>query len=176
MAWFHRAWRLAVLASALGLGACQSTGPALAPSPSGVPVAMEIIGPPPAVRTAFANEMAGAAAERQVDLVGVDAPARYRLRGYLSSGTSPEGQGELTYVWEVFDQQKRRARRLAGTSPMEGAATDWAALDRDALGRVAAQSMDEIALFLREAKAGQPAGATAAAAEPSDPGLALAAP
>jgi len=168
-------WRLAAFAAALGLAACQGTG--LSGSPAGVPVSVESIdGPPPAVATAFASALVGAAADRQVDLVALGSPARYRMRGYLSSGTGPDGSPELAFVWDVFDAEKRRARRLAGSSPV-ATDGDWAALDRDALENLAAKSMDEIALFLAEAKTGTPlAVATQEAAAPAEPGLALAAP
>jgi hypothetical protein len=143
------------------LGACQSTGSGLAGfgrSPAGVPVAVESIdGPPAPLQTALADELAAAATQRQVDLVTDGAPARYRVRGYVTAGSTPEGEPALAYVWDVFDGEKRRARRLSGASPLGPASTDpapdpWAGLDREALARLASDSMAEIASFLADSK------------------------
>lgn len=162
MAFLRYPVRLAAAGLFLGLAACQSAG--LGGSPAGVPIAVEIIdGPPAAVRTALASELVEAANERQVEIVGTGAPARYRLRGYLSTETAPEGETSLAFVWDVFDAEKRRAKRLTGSSPIRSAAANpWNGLDKEALAKLAAQSMDEIAGFLSEAKAMQTADATRA--------------
>ena len=158
------ALRLAAAGLLIGLCAGQGAGP-LAESPAGVPIAVEIIdGPPAPVKTALASELATAASSRQVDLVGSDAAARFRVRGYLSTETDAEGTTTLAYVWDVFDAEKRRAKRLTGSSPIRNASPDpWTGLDREALARLAALSMDEIAAFLSEAKS---AGTAALAAAP----------
>ena len=151
--------QLAAAGLFLGLAACQSAG--LGGSPAGVPIAVEIIdGPPAPVRTALAGELVAAANERQVEIVATGAPARYRVRGYLSTETNPEGETSLAFVWDVFDAEKRRAKRLTGSSPIRSAAANpWSGLDKEALAKLAAQSMDEIAGFLSEAKAVQTADA-----------------
>lgn len=154
--------QLAAAGLMAALAACQTAGPA--GSPAGVPIAMEIgDGPPSPVRTAFASELVAAASERQVEIVGVGAPARYRARGYLSAETSAQGETSLAFVWDVFDAQKRRATRLTGSSPVRAAAANpWSGLDKEALAKLAAQSMDEIAGFLAESKGTRTADAGAA--------------
>ena len=112
-------------------------------------------GAPSPVRTAFASALLAAASDRQVDLVGSTAQARYRVRGYLSAEATEDGSTALAYVWDVFDTSKRRTRRLAGLSPIPVAAgRSWEGLDKAALARLAAQSMDEIAGFLSESGGG----------------------
>jgi hypothetical protein len=149
-----KAARLAIAALTLALGACQAS---LGGSPEGVPVALESIdGAPAPVRTALADELAAAASERRVELVGSSAEARYRVRGYLSTETE-DGQTKVAYVWDVFDAQNRRAKRLAGSSPAglspAGIASgSISATDREALARLAQASMDEIAGFLSASK------------------------
>jgi hypothetical protein len=160
----------AALLSCASLGACQSTGSGLAGfgrSPAGVPVAVESIdGPPAPLQTALADELAAAATQQQVDLVTDGAPARYRVRGYVTTSTTPEGEPALAYVWDVFDGEKRRTRRLSGTSPLKTASTDpvpdpWSGLDREALTRLASDSMAEIASFLADSKMEVAAGPSA---------------
>jgi hypothetical protein len=135
----------------VSLGACQGS---LTGSPEGVPVALESIdGAPAPVRTALIGELATAASDRKVELVGSSAEARYRVRGYLSTETS-DGVTTVAYVWDVFDAQKRRAKRLAGSSPVRVPSGSISSLDKETLAKLAQSSMDEIAEFLTAAKAG----------------------
>jgi len=152
MAGMKHAGRLAVMILTGALGACQGS---LGGSPEGVPVALESIdGAPPPIRTALLDEMTNAATSRKVDLVGASAEVRYRVRGYLSTSTE-DGETKVAYVWDVFDAQKRRAKRLEGTSPAPAASIS--ALDKAALAKLAQASMEEIAEFLTAAKSETPA-------------------
>lgn len=166
------ALRLAGAAAFAALSACQSGGLALNGSPEGVPVAVESIeGPPVPVKTAFASELATAATNRRVELVGADGEARYRVRGYVSTETGAEGETVLAFVWDVFDAEKHRAKRLTGSSPVRtaspGSPVDpWAGLDKETLAKLASKSMDEIAVFLSETKAETKRGAEAGTAPP----------
>jgi hypothetical protein len=151
----------ALLALAGGLSGCQSTGASpfsAAGTPAGKPIAFESIeGPPPRVRSALDEELASAAHARQVEIVGSGAQPRYRVRGYLTTERTADGGTALAFVWDVFDAGRRRAQRVAGTSPIRVAPrkNPWDGLDKEALARLAAKSMDEIAGFL-SADAGAP--------------------
>jgi hypothetical protein len=148
--------RLAAIMLTAVLGACQGTFSA---SPEGVPVALESIdGAPAPIRTALTEELATAATDRKVDLVGASAEARYRVRGYLSTATEG-GETKVSYVWDVFDSQKRRAKRLEGSSPVPAASIS--SLDKHALAKLAQASMGEIADFLSAAKSETPSAAEA---------------
>jgi hypothetical protein len=141
------------VAVACALASCQSGGGfgLSQGSPAGKPIAFESIeGPPPAVQTALAGELASAASARQVELVGKDSAARYRVRGYLTAQPTADGGTALAFVWDVFDAQARRAQRVTGSSPIKTASkkNPWDGLDKEALARLAARSMDEIASFL----------------------------
>ncbi|WP_230531644.1 hypothetical protein [Microvirga roseola] len=154
MAGTMRAGRLAAMAMMLALGACQS---AFSDSPEGVPVALESIdGAPAPIQTALIDELATAATERKVELVGSSAEARYRVRGYLSTEETEDGETKVAYVWDVFDSQKRRAKRLAGSSPVRIPSGSIEALDKDTLAKLAGASMDEIAAFLAASKTADP--------------------
>ena len=141
--------RLAAAAMMISLGACQGS---VSGSPEGVPVALESIdGAPAKVQTALIGELATAASDRKVDLVGSSAQARYRVRGYISTETA-EGETKVAYVWDVFDAQKRRAKRLAGSSPVSIGSSSVSTIDKETLAKLAAASMDEIAEFLAASK------------------------
>jgi hypothetical protein len=142
--------RRAPLAALVLLSACQSGGSVLAGrSPAGLRIAVDSIeGPPAEIRTALADELASAASARRVELIGDGARARYHLKGYLSTETTADGGTALAFVWDVFDAEKRRAQRVAGSSPVRAGANPWDGLDKEALARLAAKSMDQIATFL----------------------------
>ena len=137
---------------ACALASCQGGGSMFASgSPAGKPIAFESIeGAPAEVRSALAGELATAATARKVELVGTGEAARYRLRGYLTAETGAAGGVALAFVWDVFDAQARRAQRVAGSAPIKAASNKnpWDGLDKEALARLAAKSMDEIASFL----------------------------
>jgi hypothetical protein len=155
------AGRIAAMAMMVALGACQ--GGSLAGSPEGIPVAIESIdGAPTPVKTALINELGTAASTRKVELVGSSAQARYRVRGYLSTETD-EGETKIAYVWDVFDAQKQRAKRLAGSKSVSAGAIS--SLDKAALAQLAQSSMDDIAAFLSESKADDPIQTAAASGE-----------
>jgi hypothetical protein len=146
---------MAVLAIAVLLGACQTDSFSGNGSPEGVPIALESIdGAPQPVRTALIDELTSAAADRKVELVGSSAQARYRVRGYLSTETV-NGETKVAYVWDVFDSEKRRAKRLTGSSPARTTAS-ISALDKETLAKLANASMDEIAGFLSAARDSTP--------------------
>ncbi|MBZ6078300.1 hypothetical protein [Microvirga puerhi] len=148
--------RMAALAVTVLLGACQTDSFSSNGSPEGVPIALESIdGAPPPVRTALINELTTAAADRKVELVGSAAQARYRVRGYLSTETV-NGETKVAYVWDVFDSEQRRAKRLTGTSPGKVAGKTISASDKETLAKLANASMDEIAEFLSAAGSATP--------------------
>jgi len=166
MAGTKRWGQLAAIAMTMVLGACQ--GSLLSGSPEGVPVAVESIdGAPAPVQAALLGELATAASERKVELVGSSDDARYRVRGYISTVTE-DGETKVSYVWDVFDAQKRRAKRLEGSRPAALASGSISALDTETLAKLAEASMDEIAEFLSASKSIQ----TAEVAE-GDPPVAL---
>jgi hypothetical protein len=159
---------VALALGALGLAGCQTTASRVVSAP-GVPIAVESIeGAPQGVQAALQGELASAAEQRRMTLVGAGGEARYRVRGYLSAEPTGDGGTAVAFVWDVFDAQKQRAQRVAGAKPIRtaSAATPWDGLDRDALKRLAEESMNEIAGFL-VADAG-PAATAVAGARPAE--------
>jgi hypothetical protein len=157
--------RLVAVALVAGLAACQASGSSMGGSPAGVPIALESIdGPPTQIRTALIGELNNAASDRKVELVGSTAEARYRVRGYLSAEKT-EGGTKVAYVWDVFDSQNKRAKRLTGTSPVLVSYTSLSSLDKETLARLANSSMDEIAEFLSASKSESPIRTAVAAVD-----------
>jgi hypothetical protein len=154
------------LAATAGLAGCQTLGTPVVSAP-GVPIAVESIeGAPVGVQNALQGELASAAEERRMTLVGAGGEARYRVRGYLSTEPAEGGGTAVAFVWDVFDAEKRRAQRVAGAKPIRSG--DWEGLDREALRRLAQESLNEIAGFVVA-----DAGAAARGPEAAPPATAL---
>lgn len=157
------AW-VGALLLALPLAGCQDTGTAMVPSgrAAGVPVAFESLeGAPEASRAQFAAVLGSEAKARRLEIVGAGAPARYRIRGYLSAAPA-EGGTAITYVWDVFDENARRAQRLTGSATARAetrAGSDpWAAIDATALRQAAMLSLNGIVIFLNDSPSVAPGG------------------
>jgi hypothetical protein len=156
--------RMLVVGAVLGpvLGACQTNTVAMN-APPGMPVALESIeGAPDAVKTELTSALATAAADRKIELVPSQ-DARYRIKGYVTAYDHQDGHTEISYVWDVFDGDNRRAKRIEGVSPARTAAgsSAWTAVDQATLDKVASTSMNEVAGFLaadaRTSTAAEPA-------------------
>lgn len=160
---------LAVTGLLFALTACQDSGLDLAArsgrkvvvGPS-VPVAIESFeGAPQDVAPRFSAALAAEAQSREVSFVDAAQAPRFRMRGYLTAAPG-EGGTVVSYVWDLFDQGRRRAQRVSGTELIKRSAGDpWSVVDEAALKRIAARCMDEIAAFL--AGVAQPDAPTAAA-------------
>ncbi len=126
------------------------TAPPRARAPSGVPVALvSLDGAPEPVIQKLSVAIAGQAARRDITIVGIDGKPRYQVRGYLSAYPSAEGRGELSWAFDIFDAQKRRARRFSGQERLT--TPDWSAVGDTMLQAVAFKALDEIAEFLAAA-------------------------
>ena len=155
----------------LPLTACVETvgdfnpaAPPRARAPAGVPVALvSLDGAPEPVIQKLSVAIAGQAARRDITIVGIDGRPRYQVRGYLSAYPAVEGRGELSWAFDIFDAQKRRAGRFSGQERL--AAPDWSAVGDTMLQAVAFKALDEIAEFLAAAPEAVAAQGGAADAE-----------
>jgi hypothetical protein len=139
--------------AALALAGCQETTTAARPrvDAPGVPVSVQSIsGAPDSVTTRFAGLLGEAAAERRMEIVPGDKPARFRVRGYLTAQPTEDGQTALAFVWDVYDESKKRAQRVQGESlgRRGGGSDPWSGIDQTVVAKAAAESMDAIAGFL----------------------------
>src|SRR5664279_4764642 len=148
-----RAWRAtrrisrsgALLAAicAMALAACTQDGqPGMAGQPRGATVAFESIdGPPP-------GQFRELAQTRRLAVMSRESPSTYRVRGYLAAKVTKR-ETTISWVWDVFDRDDRRALRIAGEEAAKGRHRDaWSAADDEMLRRIARSSMDQLAVFL----------------------------
>jgi hypothetical protein len=163
--------RLAAALVGLCVAGC-STGPQapLAAAPArGPTVTFESIdGPPESIFRKFVQDLSDEAASRQVAIVSRDAPAQYRVRGYLAALVGKHRATVIAWVWDVYDIDQRRALRLAGEEKTSGAGRGtWAAADDQVLRRIAQSGMDQLAAFLAAPDAPQSPPAAPAPAGPN---------
>jgi hypothetical protein len=176
---------LALAAAGCASGGPQTAGPAAV---GGGSIAFESIdGPPVAVFQNLVATLAAEATARKIQVVSRQAPAAYRVRGYLAAIVAG-GRSHISWVWDVYDADKHRVLRIAGEEAGgRHTANAWAAADDEMLRRIAGASMDRLAAFLaapqapptEPAQPGGPAVAAAddpAAAEAINAALALAGP
>lgn len=162
-----------IAAASLALAACQAdtattAGSARAPVPGAI--AFEAIdGAPSTVNEKLAGRLAGEAAARHIQVVSRDAGPRYRVRGYVATAGSGSS-ATVTYVWDVFDPERRRSTRIAGEERVTAQGRDaWTGFDDAAAARIAARSMDQIAAWMgspQRPAVAAPAQAPAIAAAP----------
>ena len=74
--------------------------------------------------------------------------ANYRVRGYLAAQVI-RGRTHISWVWDVYDDDKLRALRIVGEEAGgRGGADPWSVADEAMLRRIARTSMDKLAAFL----------------------------
>lgn len=161
---------LLAAACALALSGCNEGGPAnmSAAQPRGATVAFESIdGPPAGQFQKLVRDLNDEAQTRRLAVISREQPSVYRVRGYLAAHVL-QGQTTISWVWDVFDGDERRALRITGEEMAKGAHREpWNAADDVVLRRIARTSMDQLAGFLTspDVALGTP-GAPAPAEEP----------
>ena len=117
-------------------------------SPRGAPLAfVNVEGAPDAIVARFSRETNAAAAGRDVAVVELSSAA-YLARGYLAAYPSANG-AVVMCVWDIFDRERRRVRRLDDYVIAPGAAADpWSLVDDRTLAALAARSAENLAATL----------------------------
>src|SRR5579884_3717221 len=155
---------------ALLLAGCQTDKPGIASAvqPRGATVAFDSIeGLPPDEFRTLVSDLNQEAQARQLAVVPRAQAAAYRVRGYFATAVE-KGRTTLSWVFDVFDSAERRALRISGNAPMEGAG--GTAADPNLMQQIARGSMDELAGFLTSsavASGGEPNSRLALAADGS---------
>jgi hypothetical protein len=155
-----RAWRatrrisrpgvLLAAICAMALAACTQDGqPGIAGQPRGATVAFESIdGPPPGQFRELVQALNNEAQTRRLAVISRESPSTYRVRGYLAAKVTKR-ETTISWVWDVFDRDDRRALRITGEEAAKGRHRDaWSAADDEMLRRIARSSMDQLAVFL----------------------------
>jgi hypothetical protein len=117
--------------------------------PRGATVAFESIdGLPPGQFQNLVQALNTEAQTRRLAVMSRESPSAYRVRGYLSAAVAKR-QTTISWVWDVFDGDDRRALRIAGEEVVKGRHRDaWSVAGDAMLRRIATSSMDQLAAFL----------------------------
>jgi hypothetical protein len=136
---------------ALALSGCVSDGQPgmMGSAPRNATVAFESIdGPPPGQFQTLVQDLNDEAQARRVAVISREAPSVYRVRGYLAAKVV-KGQTTISWVWDVFDRDERRALRITGEETAKAPGHDaWVAADDAMLRRIARESVEQLAAFL----------------------------
>jgi hypothetical protein len=137
------------LVAALALAGCQTGKEAslAAGEPRGASVAFDSIDGLPQDRFhTLVQDLNGEAQLRRLAVQSREQPSSYRVRGYFSAAVE-RGRTTISWVWDVFDNEERRAMRISGS---EVAKSDkaWDAADDAMLQRIARSSVEQLAAFL----------------------------
>jgi hypothetical protein len=128
---------------ACALGGCAGGGAAgnsfaMASIANGPTIAFESIdGPPPQVFERMVSVLDSESKLRSLSIVSRESGAAYRVRSYLAAEVS-HGRTAIAWVWDVYDQNQKRALRLSGEEPAGKAGRDpWASADDLVLRKIA---------------------------------------
>jgi hypothetical protein len=165
------------VAVASGLAGCSSSSglpPGLAnaslASLQGTTVAFDSIdGPPETVFRDLVRQLNQEAQARQVAVVSRESPAQYRIRGYVAAHVQGK-RTTISWVWDIYDADRRRAMRLAGEEAGPPGRTAWGAADDQLIGHIARDGMTRLAAFLTA----PPAPAAPATSDDPAPNVAFA--
>lgn len=135
---------------------------------SGPTLAFDSIdGPPVGVFNRLVDNLTSEAQARQLSIASREGAANYRVRGYLAAQVV-HGRTLVSWVWDVYDDDKFRALRITGEEAGGRAGGDpWAVADEAMLRKIARVAMDRLSAYLRNPAAPvEPDAATAIADAP----------
>jgi hypothetical protein len=140
---------------ASGLAACNETANDFNPNAAprarapGVPVALvSLEGAPENVTSRLSVSIAKQATNRDILIVGIDGKPRYQIKGYVTLQAANDAGNSLVWTFDLFDAQRKRARRISGMEAVSARGEDWNAITDADLERVSFRALDEIAEFL----------------------------
>jgi hypothetical protein len=149
---------LAALLLGLATTACTTDGqPTLAAAtPRGPTIAFESIdGPPESVFHRLVQTLSDEAEARQMAVVSREAPAQYRVRGYLAAQTQGK-RSTVAWVWDIYDSGQRRTVRISGEEVASAAGRGtWAVADDFVIRRIAHVGIARLVAFLASPDARQ---------------------
>jgi hypothetical protein len=135
---------------ALVLAGCNPDNQAVsAAQPRGATVAFESVdGLPPGQFRKVVQDLNDEAQSRRLAVISREQSSAYRVRGYFAVKVMKH-QTTVTWVWDVFDQDEHRALRISGEEIAKVRHRNaWTAADDAMLGRIARESMEQLAAFL----------------------------
>jgi hypothetical protein len=138
---------LAALAS--GCTTSNTSNAALTTASTGPTIAFESIdGPPVGIFNRLVDTLSAEAQARNLAIASREGAANYRVRGYLAAQVI-RGRTHISWVWDVYDDDRLRALRITGEEAGSRAGGDpWSVADDGMLRRIARASMDRLAAYL----------------------------
>jgi hypothetical protein len=117
---------------------------------SGPTLAFDSIdGPPVGVFNRLVDNLTTEAQARSLSIASREGAANYRVRGYLAAQVV-RGRTLVSWVWDVYDDDKLRALRITGEEAGgRGGGDPWSAADEAMLRKIARSSMDRLSAYLR---------------------------
>ena len=165
---------LAVLLTAVAAGCTtsnsQNAALTTAAPASGPTLAFDSIdGPPVGVFNRLVDNLTTEAQARQLSIASREGAANYRVRGYLAAQVV-HGRTLVSWVWDVYDDDKFRALRITGEEAGGRSGGDpWAVADEAMLRKIARVAMDRLSAYLRNPAAPIEPDATTAVADAPEP-------
>ncbi len=144
----HAALPLAMTAALAGCVTGGETGPsaqnsardamAMVPASASTIAFESIDGPPRPVFDRLVQALDSEVQLRDLPVVSREAPAAYRVRGYLSAQIVGK-KTAIAWVWDIYDHNQRHVLRLSGVEQATGASRSgaWDAADDMVLRRIA---------------------------------------
>jgi len=116
---------------------------------SGPTIAFESIdGPPVGIFNRLVDNLSSELQSRNLAIASREGAANYRVRGYLAAQVL-RGRTHISWVWDVYDDDKLRALRITGEEAGgRGGGDPWSVADEPMLRRIARASMDRLAAYL----------------------------
>jgi hypothetical protein len=175
-----------VVAAALGLAGCESSGSLLGvgPSPTTTQVTpatpppqatiakvaiAPVIGAPDGVAKQLQGDFGAAVAQQRVSVVSAGDKADYTLRGYIVAAKDRAGT-KVSYIWDVTDPAGKRLNRITGEEvlPASDSKDPWQAVTPPVMQTIAQKSAQSFGAWVATANS-QGAIATAPPAAPAQP-------
>jgi hypothetical protein len=155
-------------ALASGCTTSNTSNAALTTTVSGPTIAFESIdGPPVSIFNRLVDNLSSEAQARDLAIASREGAANYRVRGYLAAQVI-RGRTHISWVWDVYDDDKLRALRITGEEAGgRGGGDPWSVADETMLRQIARASMDRLAAYLGNPGGPvEPGASTAIAASP----------
>jgi hypothetical protein len=160
---------LAALVAACSETTSSNASLTIAPA-SGPTLAFDSIdGPPVGVFNRLVDNLTSEAQARQLSIASREGAANYRVRGYLAAQVV-RGRTLVSWVWDVYDDDKLRALRITGEETGgRGGGDPWTVADEAMLRKIARVAMDRLSGYLRNPAAPVEPDATTAVADAPEP-------
>jgi hypothetical protein len=161
---------LAMLAAACSETTSSNASLSTAAPAAGPTLAFDSIdGPPVGVFNRLVDNLTSEAQARQLSIASREGAANYRVRGYLAAQVV-RGRTLVSWVWDVYDDDKLRALRITGEEAGgRGGGDPWAVADEAMLRKIARVAMDRLSAYVRNPAAPVEPDTTTAVADAPEP-------